>query len=587
MNAISRRLFLVVGLTSLAVAICAVGEAHASSSPPAPCTLLTRSEAQTLAGIKLEPAVATASSCTYNPYPTGPVAQVFIFVDSSLPITLQIDRKLHHTFRRLSGLGDQALEEPGYVFVRKGSVWITLKVLAPDLWPGPRRRLERAAAIAISRVKPAPRQTAALRRLTTVSHDSPAGGGRERWVGNERQYGGSITEYAGVVYQPDVVVVGGGANAIRAESPDGLTWTIDGNAPHAADLRVGKVMLATTFAAGRVLKLTRIGPDLRVVLGPVALTDVIRDGDFESSGPIPLTKPLLYKASLPTRAPKRRTQSAAATPSVSATPICCEGGMGVHIGYDNGAGRLSATVQLYVERPSVTFRIRIGGGHLLDASLQLHGAGGIRYDLWGATKSGSGNLRSGPVAVPGSFTIPLAGPLALTFTQSFDVSMQFSGEATVKTQGDYQLHGTVGFDTGGGAATRDPLGMETGTPITQNTLSLGVGVNAISLGWAIRATVGIGGGGFSAGAWTDLRSGLALEADGSNLMSLKLGCASAALDVTSRFGVGYTIPEFVRSVVNAVLGAAGAKPIAATGGPAWGPFTIWHPPLAQWCPPRQ
>jgi hypothetical protein len=581
MNAMSRRLLVAIGLTSLAVTI-SVGATHAASSLPIPCKLLTRSEAQTLAGIKLEPPVAAATSCTYNPYPTGPVAQVFIFVDTSLPITLQIDRKLHHTFRRLSRLGDQALEEPGYVFVRKGSVWITLKVLAPDLWPGPRSRLERAAAIAISRVRPT------TRRLAAVSRS--AGGGREQWVGNERRYGGSISQYAGVVYQPAVVVIGGGANAIHAESPDGLTWTIDGNAPHAADLRVGKIMLATTFAAGRVLKLTRVGRDVRVVLGPVALTDVIRDGNFESAGPISVTKPLLYKTTLPTRPPKGRTQSAsgaASAPSVSATPICCEGGMGVHIGYDNGSGRLSATVQLHVERPTVTFRIRIGGGHLLDASLQLRGAGGIRYDLWGATKNGSGNLRSGPVAVPGSFTIPLAGPLALTFTQSFDVSMQFSGEATVKTQGDYQLHGTVGFDTGGGAVTRDPLGMETGTPITQNTLSLGVGVNAISLGWALRATVGIGGGGFTAGAWTDLRSGLALEADGSNLMSLKLGCASAALDVTGRYGVGYTIPEFVRSVVNAFLGAVGAKPIAATGGPAWGPFTIWHPPRAQWCPLRQ
>lgn len=564
----------------------------AASSLPAPCKLLTRSEANVLAGIKLQPPLASGASCTFNPYPTGPVAQVFIFVDSSLPMTVQIDRKLGHKFRSVPRLGDQALEEMGYIFVRKGTVWILLHVIAPDLWPAPRKRLERAAAIAISRVKPSPRRAAAVRSPAAVSHDPPAGGGRERWTGSERRYGGSITNYAGVVYQPGVVLIGGGANAIRAESPDGLTWTIDGNAAGATDLRVGKIMLATTFAAGRVLKLTHVGPDLRVVLGPVALTDVVRDGDFESSAPISLAKPLLYKTTLPTKPPKphRRTQSASAAPDASAfstTPICCEGGMGVHIGYANSAGRLSATVQLYMQRPTVTFRIRIGGGHLLDAALKLHGAGGLRYDAWGATLNGSGDVRSGPIAVPVSFTIPLAGPLAITITQSFDVSMQFSGRATVRTHGDYQIRGTLGFSTGSAGATRDKVDMETRTPITENTLSLGVGANAISLGWALRATVGIGGGGFSAGAWADLRSGLALAADGSNLMSLELGCSTAALDVTSKYGVGYTIPEFVRSIVNTFLGVVGAKPIAASGGPSWGPFTLWHPPTAHWCPPRK
>ena len=51
--------------------------------------------------------------------------------------------------------------------------------------------------------------------------------------------------------------------------------------------------------------------------------------------------------------------------------------------------------------------------------------------------------QSGPIAVPGSFSIPLVGPLAITFTQSFDVSMQFAGRATVKAVGDYRLSSAV------------------------------------------------------------------------------------------------------------------------------------------------
>jgi hypothetical protein len=131
------------------------------------------------------------------------------------------------------------------------------------------------------------------------------------------------------------------------------------------------------------------------------------------------------------------------------------------------------------------------------------------------------------------------------------------------------------------------LHMQTRKPITESTVSLGVGENALSLGWKLRATVGIGAVGFSAGAWYAIDSGLAVVADGSHLNSLKFGCVTAAINVRSQFGVGYTIPDYARSVINAFLGALGAKPIPATGGPSWGPFTIWNMPGTQWCPPRK
>jgi hypothetical protein len=575
----------IAAVAVLSLAFAAAATAEASSSLPAACALLKRSEANGLAGIKLEPPVGgTGASCTYNPVPTGPTAQVFVFVDSSLPITLQIDRRLHHSFRTVPHLGDQAIEENGYIFVRKGSVWITLHVLAQDPWPGPRKRLEHAAAIAVSRIKTA-------RRLASVERSPPSSGGREHWTGSERRFGGAITNYTGVDYQPAVVIIGGGAKAIRAESADGLTWTINRNASGASELRVGKIMLATTLASGRVLKLTPAGPNLRVVLGPVAITDVIRDGDFESSGPISLSQPLAYKtvlpATLPKPKPKRRlhgVERASAGAGFSASGFCCSG-MGVHIDYDNGAGRLSATVVLHVARPTVSFRLHIGGGHLLDAALELHGAAGLSYDILGATLDKTGDVKSPVLSVPASFTIPLVGPLAVTFSQLYDVSMQFAGRATVRAHGDYTLSGNLGFNTAGGVP--DPVTLATKTPIVKNTLSLGVGENAIDIGWALKATVGVGVGGLSAGAWAELRSGIALVADGSGLESLKFGCATADLDVSLKDGVGFSIPDFVRNVVNAVLGALRAKPIPASLGPSWGPFTLWHPPLSQGCPKRK
>ncbi len=598
-NGAGRRSVRMLVLAAMALAT-AVGSAAArgttASALPSPCKLLTRLEAQRLLGLKVQPATNLGRGCMYTAYPTGSPGQVELYVDSTLPRTLQIDRdELHHKFWKVPRIGDQALEEEWTIFVRTGAFWITIHVTRLEPWPLYKQRLERAARIASSRIRPAARRAAGLRTTAGVRREPPASGGRERWTGKERRFGGSITNYAGVVYQPSVVLIGGGANAIRSESPDGLTWTIDAAAPGASDLRLGKIMLATTFAAGRVLKVTRVGPNLRVVLGPVKLTDVIRDGTFESKRPISLSGPIMYKTTLPGKASKpRRTQGTAAGAcdprGFTADAFMRIGeGIGVSVLRDTGAGRLAATVQLYMGHPSAEFHIRIGGGRLVDAGFQLHALGGLRYELWGATLDGSGNACSGPVQIPGSFTFPLVGPFAITLTHSFDASMQFSGRATVRTRGDYLIRGTLGFGYDGGRPQRkdDALDKQTRTPMEQNTLSLGVGENALSLGYAVQATIGVGAVGFSAGVWGKLRAGLALVADGSGIESLKLGCSKVSIDVTSQYGVGYTIADYVVKPINALLRVFGATPIKASGGPSWPPFTVWHPPQAEWCPPRK
>jgi hypothetical protein len=562
----------------------------AAATLPNPCKLVTRSDAQMLAGIKLQPPLRIRTGCTYNGYPTGPVAQVEIYVDSTVPRTLTIDRQLKHKIWRVPRLGDQAFEEEWHIFVRKGKVWITINLVRTEAWPTFKPKLERAARVAINRV-PRPTRRAAGSRSTVKHLPAPVRVGRETWQGKERRYGGTITQYRGVVYQPHVVLVGGGATAIRGRSADGLTWTVAANAPGISELRVGNIMLATTFAAGRVLKLTHVGGNVRVVLGPVSLTDVIRDGVFESKSPIRIAKPLFYKTTLSRKRGKssaRTGAASAATDKFSMTPICCSGGIGVHIGYSNGTtGKLSATVQLEVERVAVKFRIAVGAGRLIDADLELTGVGGLKYDIWGSTLDGSGNVKSGPIFVPESITIPLVGPFAVTLTQAFDVSMQFLGRATVRTHGDYQIVGSLGFGYRGGKAKPERAKMETGTPISQNTLSLGVGANSVSLGWSIRATVGIGGVGFAAGAWFALRPGLAFTADGSHLQSLEFGCATVAVDVSGLYGVGFSIPEFVQDTINAILSLVRVPPIPSSIGPSWGPYEIWQPPRAEWCPPRK
>jgi hypothetical protein len=102
----------------------------------------------------------------------------------------------------------------------------------------------------------------------------------------------------------------------------------------------------------------------------------------------------------------------------------------------------------------------------------------------------------------------------------------------------------------------------------------------------VRLTVGLGGGGLAAGAWFELIPGLSLAADGSNLESLKFGCAQASLNVTSKFGAGWQIPQYIAKPVNALLGLLRIAPIPTTGGPSWGPYPVWKQD-AHYCPPRK
>ncbi|MDQ6875719.1 MAG: hypothetical protein M3042_11750 [Actinomycetota bacterium] len=454
--------------------------------------------------------------------------------------------------------------------------------------------------------------------------------GVARWAGSELHYGASARRIPGVVYQPGVVLIGGGANSVRSVSGDGLVWTIDASAAGARQLHVGSIMMATTLGTGRVLALRRDAGNVRVVLGPVALTDVIRDGTFASAAPLPLNDSLFYPVATPTAPASRDAQPSTSpsrfngqsfanaalltTPPVpvppppvppvpapalpplpvptgtpptvpqgvwNSTPICCAGGVGVHIGMDNGAGRLSATVQLHLDRPTVSFRIRIGLGTLREASVQLHGAGGLSYQIKGATANQQGSVQSPPVDVV-SVTIPLAPPLAITLTQSFDASWQIAGEGSLISNGDYNLSGELGFGYSGGAFHANSVGMGTHTSQLRNTLSLGAGVNSISLGWRMRATVGIGMGGFSAGAWVEFKAGMALTADQSPL-SLRHGCDTESLEVTDKLGVGYSIPDYAATVINGVLGIFGADPIPKAGGPSWGPYVVWRPDRSDYC----
>jgi len=126
-----------------------------------------------------------------------------------------------------------------------------------------------------------------------------------------RTYGYGPTANPAVTFQPDVVVVGGGPASIRWAGEDGHTWAIDPAAPGASKLQVGSVMLLTSRAVGRVIGLADQGGNRVVTLGPVQLTEIFADANFNLDQPVDLGS-MSYQA-LP------QTPTDVTTPSASAS----------------------------------------------------------------------------------------------------------------------------------------------------------------------------------------------------------------------------------------------------------------------------
>jgi hypothetical protein len=127
---------------------------------------------------------------------------------------------------------------------------------------------------------------------STSSHSasSQAAGSATRGLTEaEIRYGVSPTRNdSHFVYEDNVVIVERGAEAIHSVSSNGLTWAIDANAPHADEIKPGKIVFLTSRAVGRVLSAERKGNDLAIILGPVELTDVFKEAHVPIDEPIDL-----------------------------------------------------------------------------------------------------------------------------------------------------------------------------------------------------------------------------------------------------------------------------------------------------------
>ncbi|MFU8871661.1 hypothetical protein [Micromonospora sp. SL4-19] len=422
-------------------------------------------------------------------------------------------------------------------------------------------------------------------------------------------YGAAPVPGPGVTLQPDVVIVGGGGRSVRSVTADGLTWRLDRHARNAGDLAPGKVMFVTGRGVGRVLDIAADGDDLLVTIGPVDITEVIRDGTFEKQG-ITLDDPVIYPAGdpgwaqdsppppstygrsrpvgrLPARAsadqpvqpaPQRGGTVSTRSHGYQVFSTCCTDGVGAHFTYDDGGVRLVGTVTLTFKRPNATFHLAIGAGTLTRAELEIGGGFGIKVEFEGGIKDGKNHKKSFPIAADLSFPIgQLIGiPLSFTISQTLEVATAFGAKlGTVKGAGEFSLAGSLGFGYANGTfGPRIAKNFQRRTSLLNSLTGVPVGVMGLVIRHGVRFTVGISAFLFKAGIYFELTTSYGSTL-GSALGAAYAQCRGVAIGVRAVFGVGYRILEPVVAVINKFLSllkpstAPAIKPIPPESGPRW------------------
>ncbi|WBB67972.1 hypothetical protein [Micromonospora sp. WMMD812] len=435
------------------------------------------------------------------------------------------------------------------------------------------------------------------------------------------RYGQAPVPHPDVTFQPDVVLVGGGGRSIRSVTADGLTWRLDGKAKHADDLAVGKVMFVTGRGVGRVLHLEREGGDLLVTVGPVTLTEVIRDGTFEKKG-VPLDNPVVYQAGEPSWANPEEAD-AAVTPSPTgrfgksapvrvapavppparplqppptrnrevqtvaanfSTGVSFSDGAEISYHYDRDGLRLIGRVALTFTSPSADFHLDVRGGSLKRAELEITGGFGIRMSFQAAIQNGQ-NIRAVlPIPVEAAFPIGvvLGVPLTLTIGQTLKVTTAFGAKAgSINGSGEFSLAGKLGYGYANGTfGPKVTTNVQRKSSITKSLHGVPVGVMGLLVEHRVKFDVGFNAFVFKAGVYFELSTacgttmGSALGAV-ATLGSHFVECRGVGLGVWARYGVGYSILQPVVNVINKFLNLINVKPINAENRLGPPPYRVW------------
>ncbi|GIJ24414.1 hypothetical protein [Micromonospora lutea] len=426
------------------------------------------------------------------------------------------------------------------------------------------------------------------------------------------RYGLAPVPHPDLTYQPDVVLVGGGGRSVRSVTADGLTWRIDAAAPRADKLASGKIMFITGRGVGRVLDLRRDGDDLLVTIGPVTVTDVIRDGILEQRG-IAIENPVVYQAGEPLWAmSEAEAESLGATPSGRAgraaplrlaptpprpaqpppargggevksvvanfsTGVSLNDGAEVSFHYDRAGTKLSGRAALTFNRPEADFHLSIKGGSVTRADLTISGGFGIRYSFEAGIQDGQ-NITA-VLPVPAEFSIPIGRvigvPLALTVSQTLKVTTAFGAKAgTVKGNGEFSLAGSLGYGyVNGTFGPQVSKNFKRKESLINSLRGVPVGVMGLLIEHRVRFDVGFSAFVLKAGLFFEVSTGYGTTI-GSALGAPLAVCRGVGLGVRASYGIGYEILAPVVKMINKFLRLVKIAPINSSGKLGPKPYVI-------------
>ncbi|MDG4832036.1 hypothetical protein O7627_22400 [Solwaraspora sp. WMMD1047] len=118
------------------------------------CSLVLPAEAEQLAGTPLADPVPASQACQYTAPPSGPVAQVEVYVGDGAKKQLDIERQLGHDLQPISGAGDEAYiwVDGTMVFVSRSGLWFSIRLVRLDDPATHREPLESLARTAAGRI---------------------------------------------------------------------------------------------------------------------------------------------------------------------------------------------------------------------------------------------------------------------------------------------------------------------------------------------------------------------------------------------------------------------------------------------------
>jgi hypothetical protein len=431
----------------------------------------------------------------------------------------------------------------------------------------------------------------------------------------EIKFGRAPKRDRSVTYQPNVILMENGSEAIHSLAPDGLTCVIDGRAKHAGEMVVGKIAFVTGRCVGRILMAKREGDELTLVLGPVELTEIFRKLDVTFDQPVDFTQAIEYPTlqvpgmKFPLEGPDAAPPYLTAVPGIetparasffatnkvprlqpaaysffqapgapgilpgppkvgfeTSKPLNNADGIGVELRHEGHSVRLVAQAQLRLDKPSLQFRLSIDNGKV-DAKVLLHNAAGLKLAFDSAVSDEfSGNVDWYWIP-PGTLSIPISGPvpLSIDLRQELWIQTAFSSKrSSFSAGGDYDINADFGFTYhAGNFNVQGPTGITVRKSMMSNMTGVSLGPRGLVISHVLTITGGLGMGGFTTGPTLKLATSVH-TALGSSIGMVQ--CSGASLAMNVRGGVGWTIPRPVAHFVNFFLKIINVQPILDHGG---------------------